>query len=68
MIDIDTLLTAMITGIFVGLGSTVGAYIANRHIVKTLEKFEKAISESLENRSSEKERLRGHKRKYPEGG
>jgi uncharacterized protein YneF (UPF0154 family) len=43
MMDWNTLINSAITGLFVGLGSTIGAWIAARYFLKNLEKVEEKL-------------------------
>lgn len=43
MLDIESLLMLVINAIFIGLGSAIGSYIANRALLIHLEKFEKNL-------------------------
>ena len=40
---VEIILTACITGLGAGLGSTVGAYFSNKLIVKQLDKIEEKL-------------------------
>jgi len=52
MTDFETLLTIIMTGIFTGLGVTIGTYLANKgfisHLDMLLEKLENKIKEEKE--------------------
>jgi hypothetical protein len=39
----DALLNAMVTGLFVGVGSTFGAWLVNKHFISRLERLEERI-------------------------
>lgn len=43
--DWNTLLNAMVTGLFVGIGSTLGTWIVTKHFIRNLEKLEEKIKE-----------------------
>lgn len=45
MMDLETILTSILIGLFAGLGSTIGNYLATKHIIKNLERVEKAVRE-----------------------
>jgi hypothetical protein len=38
--DWNSLVNSMVTGLFVGIGSTVGTYIVTRTFIKNLERIE----------------------------
>ena len=43
MLDWNTLLNSMITGLFVGAGSTIGTWLITRHFLRNLERLEEKI-------------------------
>lgn len=43
--DWGSLVNAMVTGLFVGVGSTLGTYIVTKHFIRNLEKLEDALKE-----------------------
>ena len=43
--DWGSLVNAMVTGLFVGVGSTVGGWVVNRHFLRHLEALERKWSE-----------------------
>lgn len=43
--DWGSLVNAMVTGLFVGVGSTLGTYIVTKHFIRNLEKLEAALKE-----------------------
>ncbi len=47
MVDVSTLLISMVTGLFAGIGTTVGTYLANKHLVENMKKLEKAAVEAI---------------------
>ena len=44
--ELDALINAMVTGLFVGVGSTLGAWLATRTIVKNFEKLEELLKKN----------------------
>ena len=38
----------MITGLFVGIGSTLGTYIVTKHFIKNIEKIEEKLKSNGE--------------------
>jgi hypothetical protein len=44
--DWNSLITAMVTGLFVGIGSTLGTYIVTRTFIKNLERIEDKLKNS----------------------
>jgi len=45
--EIMTFIDSVITGLAVGLGSTIGTYLASRHVISKMEKFEKMLANKL---------------------
>jgi len=43
MLDWNTLLNSMITGLFVGAESTIGTWLITRHFLRNLERLEEKI-------------------------
>ena len=41
--DWNSLINAMVTGLFVGMGSTIGTYLVTKHFVRNLEKLEEKL-------------------------
>ena len=41
MLNLDTLMAMVIGGFSAGFGSTIGGYLANRGLIKNIEKIEK---------------------------
>ena len=46
-VDLNSLVNSMITGLFVGIGSTLGTYIVTKHFIKNLEKLEAALKDKV---------------------
>ena len=44
----DTLINSMLTGLFVGIGSTVGTWLVTKHFIKNLERLEAKIKNGKE--------------------
>jgi hypothetical protein len=40
MVDWDTLINSMMTGLFAGFGSTFAAWLVTKNVIKNLEKLE----------------------------
>ena len=49
MMSIDNIwwLVIIVNGLFTGLGTAIGNYIANRHLVKQIEKFEEKLKKTF---------------------
>ncbi len=43
MVDLNVLFNSMITGLFVGVGSSIGTWLVTRHFIRHLEKLETKI-------------------------
>lgn len=43
VIDLNSLIQAMINGIFVGGGAAIGTYFITKHFIKNLEKLEEKV-------------------------
>jgi hypothetical protein len=43
MLDWNTLFNSMVTGLFVGAGSTIGTWLITRHFLRNFELLEKKI-------------------------
>lgn len=41
--DFNSLINSMTTGLFVGIGSTIGTWFITRHFLKNLEKLEEKV-------------------------
>ncbi|MEW6062811.1 MAG: hypothetical protein AB1571_00360 [Nanoarchaeota archaeon] len=39
----------VVAGVFTGLGVALGSYLAQRHLIKTMEKFTKKIKNGIKN-------------------
>ena len=43
MLDWDTLFNAMVTGLFVGIGSAIGTWFVMRYFLRNIERLEEKI-------------------------
>jgi hypothetical protein len=41
--DWNALFNSMITGLFVGIGSTLGTYLVTKHFIKNIERIEERL-------------------------
>lgn len=48
------LLQLAITGLFTGLGSTIGAWLANKHVNQNLERLSQQINKLMKKRTGAK--------------
>ena len=48
-VDWNSLFNAMVTGLFVGIGSTIGTWMVARYFLKNLEKLEAALKDKAKN-------------------
>jgi len=51
----------MITGLFVGIGSTLGTYIVTKHFIKNLERLEVALKDKAKGELAIPEKLKEKK-------
>lgn len=46
VIDLNSLIQAMINGVFVGGGASLGTYLVTRHLIKNLERLEDKVKKN----------------------
>jgi len=49
-VDWNSLINSMITGLFVGIGSTIGTWMVARYFLKNLEKVETVLKDKARER------------------
>jgi len=47
--DWNSLINSMTTGLFVGIGSTLGTWLITRHFIKNIERLEERLKNSSGN-------------------